>query len=173
MSWKLQITQAKPNPVGKDKNRWSPKPDHLLGEWVDLKNVGDGSVTLSLIHVAHREFSANCVPKDKPVIYWTGSGMITVQPGEIVRLHTGRSNDSWQMAAADRVGVTYHAYAESGSFVLNNDCGDAVSVWWKGSDGAFNHEDTASYDANPPDGAILYRSGHKLVASTLAGLYRN
>jgi hypothetical protein len=171
MSWKLQITQAKPNPAGKDKNRWSPKPDHLLGEWVDMKNVGDGSVSLSLIHLAHREFSGNCIPKDKPVVYWSGLSGISLQPGEIVRVHTGRSQDAWQMAAIDQIGVNYHAYAESGSFVLNNDCGDSISVWWKGSDGNFNHEDVATYDANPPDGAILYRSGSKLVASALAGLF--
>jgi hypothetical protein len=171
MSWKLQITQAKPNPVGKDKNKWTPKPDHLLGEWADFKNVGDAAVRLSLIHVAHLEFSTNCVAKEKPVIYWSGSAGTTVQPGEIVRLHTGRSKDASQMATVDRGGVNYHVYAESGSFVLNNDCGDTVSLWWKGNDGNFNHEDVASYDANPPDGAILYRSGSKLVVSALAGLY--
>lgn len=172
MSWKLQITQTKPNPAGKDKNRWSPKADHLLGEWVDLRNIGGASVTLSLIHLAHREYSDNCVRKEKPVIYWTGSSATIVQPGETVRLHTGRSSDAWQMASADRSGVNYHAYAESGSFVLNNDCGDEMSIWWKGSDGNFHLEDVAGYDANPPDGAILYRSGNKLVASALAGLYR-
>lgn len=135
MSWQIQITKAKPNPAGKDKTKWTPKPEQLLGEWADLKNVGDANVSLSAIHLAHREFAAGCVLKDAPVIYWNGPNTV-LKVGETVRVHTGRSGDSWAMAAVDKSGVEHHAYAEKGSFVLNNDCGDGLSVWWKDQDGS-------------------------------------
>ena len=155
MSWQIQITKAKPNPVGKDKSKWTPKPEQLLGEWADLKNVGDANVSLSAMHLAHREFSAGCVPKDAPVIYWNGPSTV-LKVGETVRVHTGRSGDSWAMAAVDKSGVEHHAYGEKGSFVLNNDCGDALTVWWKDKDGKWHCDDSATYDVSPPEGAILY-----------------
>lgn len=162
MSWKIQITRAKPNPAGKDKSRGTPIPAQLLGEWVDLKNIGDGSVSFSTLHLANSEFSHNCTITKQAAIYWTGvSGQLS--PGEIVRVHTGRSYDSHLMATDDKLGVNYHAYAERGSFVLNNDCGDNLSVWWKSSDGKWNQDDVASYDPNPPEGEILQRVGSKLV----------
>jgi len=66
------------------------------------------------------------------------------------------------MDIGDRFGVDIHAYAERGSFVLNNDCGDVISVWWIDSDKKFHREDSAEYDPDPPEGAILKRVGPKL-----------
>ena len=167
MSWKVQIMRAKPNPAGKDKARGTPIPAQLLGEWVDLKNVGDGSVNFSTLHLADSEFTHSCAITKQAVIYWNG-GSGQLSPGEIVRVHTGRSSESYLMAAEDRLGVHYHAYAERGSFVLNNVCGDNLSIWWKDSNGNWNQEDLASYDMNPPEGEILQRVGSKLVPAYTA-----
>jgi len=172
MSWQIQIVRAKPNPAGKDKDKSTPKSDQLLGEWVDLKNVGDESVALSTLNLANIEFSAGCVPNPNPVIYWTGLQSAILQPGQTIRVHTGRSGESWRMASVDQQGVDYHAYAERGTFVLNNRCGDTLSVWWKGNDNKWYSDDSASYEPNVPEGAILHRVGNKLVASSLAGLSR-
>jgi hypothetical protein len=70
-------------------------------------------------------------------------------------------------AAVDKTGVEYHTYAEKGSFVLNNDCGDCLPVWWKDKDGNWHCHDSATPDGNPPEGVILYRSGTKLIAGSL------
>lgn len=162
MSWQIQIIRAKPNPTGKDTNHHRPIASQLLGEWVDLKNIGDAAVAASVLNLADSTFGPGCVIKEKAQIYWNGSS-ITLKPGETVRVHTGRSADSWQMAQVDRDGVNHHAYAESGSFVLNNDCGDNVSVWWKDQDGKWYCEDAASYRPKPTEGKILQRVGAELI----------
>ncbi|HMO49582.1 MAG TPA: hypothetical protein PKE26_03330 [Kiritimatiellia bacterium] len=163
MAWTMRIERAKPNPLGKDKTGAGyPKLNQLLGEWVDLKNIGDQSVDLSQLHLAHLEFSAGCKPKERPVIYWNGKAGTILGPGQVARIHTGRSSDSHQMDLVDQFGADIHSYAESGSFVLNNDCGDVMSVWWKDREGNLHRDDAAGYDPNPPEGAILTRVGPKL-----------
>src|SRR5947208_8079602 len=111
MSWQMQIVRAKPNPSGKDTNRHRPLAPQLLGEWVDIKNIGDAPVSASVLNLAHSEFGPGCAIKEKARIYWPWSPIV-VGPGEIARVHTGRNADSWQMAQVDRNGVNHHAYAE-------------------------------------------------------------
>jgi hypothetical protein len=164
MSWKIEIHRAKPNPVGKDKSGNNPIASQLLGEWVDLKNTGDAAVDLSHLNLAHREFDDKCIAKAEPKIYWSGSRGVILQPSQIVRVHTGRRRDATLMNAVDQNGVHVHEYAESGSFVLNNKCGDTLSVWWQSdADKKWHLEDTASYAANPSEGKLLQRVGDKLV----------
>lgn len=162
MSWQVQIIRAKPNPAGKDRNQSYPIKQQLLGEWVDLKNVGDQAVSLTTLNLAHTEFDDRCSIKTESQIYWKGSA-VYLNPGQTVRVHTGRSADTAHMAAEDRAGVDLHAYAERDNFALNNRCGDNLSVWWKNSSDQWQNEDKASYDPNPPDGAVLVRRGNKLV----------
>lgn len=163
MSWKIEIHRVKPNPQGKDKAGAYPKPEQLLGEWVDLKNTGDSSVSLGTLHLANNHFDANCKVTKADVTYWNGSASVSISPGQTVRVHSGKSSASWAMNLEDKSGVDLHSYAERGNFVLNNKCGDTLSVWWKSSDGKWHEEDRASYDANPTEGKILKRSGNKLV----------
>ncbi|HLP68343.1 MAG TPA: hypothetical protein VK181_12575 [Rhizobium sp.] len=170
MAWKIQVTQAKPNPAGKDTNRHAPIAQQLLAEWVDLKNIGDASVTLSTLHLTNVEFGPGCQLKKQAVVYWNGPSSITLRPGEVVRVHTGREYESWQMRQEDRNGVDHHAYANRGGFVLNNDCGDVIGVYWQ-SNGQWHCEDAASYDANPPEGQILVRSGSKLLPVPIGARY--
>ena len=163
MSWKVVICRAKPNPAGKDRVGGYPSNEQLLGEWVDLQNTGDAPVTLSRIHLSDVRFSQSCVPEGQPIIYWNGSDSQSLASGQIVRVHTGKSLYSSGMLNEDRAGVHLHAYAEKGNFVLNNKCGDIIGVWRIGSDGKWIKEDGASYDPNPPEGAILRRVGDKLI----------
>jgi hypothetical protein len=162
MSWKIEIHRAKPNPTDKDKAGGYPKPEQLLGEWVDLKNTGDASVSLSTLHLANNEFDATCKVTKAAVIYWNGESGVTLSPGKTVRVHSGRSSDSALMKSEDKEGVDLHAYAGKGNFILNNKCGDTLTVWWKTSEGKWIEDDRASYDANPQEGKVLRRSGSKL-----------
>ena len=169
MSWKISIIQVKPNPAGKDKAGQSPKAEQLLGEWVDLKNVGDGAVTLATLNLSHTVFGPGCTPRTDVHRYWRGPSDVSLQPGQIVRVHTGRSLDASLMKAEDRNGVHQHAYAESGTFVLNNVCGDSLYVHWL-YEGKWQQEDRASYGPNPPEGAVLVRVGDRLVASVVSAV---
>jgi hypothetical protein len=161
VSWKIEIHRAKPNPTGKDKAGNTPIASQLLGEWVDLKNVGDAAVSLSSLHLANREFDGSCRVKTNAQIYWTGPSSVTLSPGQIVRIHTGRSRDAASMSAEDQLGVNCHSYAEKGTFVLNNKCGDTLSVWWKHGDN-WHKDDEATYGPNPTEGRILQRVGSGL-----------
>ncbi len=163
MAWKIQITQAKPNPAGKDKSQSRPIPAQLLGEWVDLKNVGDAAVAFSTLHLSQSKFGPGCQLKEQASIYWNGTASLALSPGEIVRVHTGRESDSYLMTTEDRSGAHHHAYANSGNFILNNNCGDNLGVWWQGSDKQWHQDDAASYDPYPPEGQILRRVGAKLL----------
>ncbi len=163
MSWQIQILRAKPNPAGKDSSHGRPIPQQLLAEWADLKNTGDAAVRLSSLHLANTQFGPACQIHKQAQIYWTGPASLTLQPGETVRVHTGRESEAWLMNQEDRLGVQYHAFANRGSFVLNNDCGDNLGVWWQAQDEKWHRDDAASYDPYPPEGQVLQRSGDKLV----------
>lgn len=165
----LQIYKAKPNPAGKDKAGNYPKAEQLLGEWVDIKNNGTSEINLSGLTLCHTEFEPGCKPKPKPSIYWTASPGTKLKAGEIIRVHTGKSIYWALMKSQDATGVNHHAFAESGSFVLNNDCGDGLSIWWKRQD-SWQKVDKASYRPYPPEGAVLIRSGGFLVPVTLGSL---
>ena len=159
----LFIQRAKPNPLGKDTSHHVPKPEQLQGEWVVLLNSGGVALNLGNYSLANRQFDSHCVPKPQPEIYWSGDPTKILAPGENVRIHTGRSADWWAAQAEDKTGVNYHSFAERGSFVLNNRCGDTISLWTKDRAGNWQCVDSATYDPNPPEGAILERSGSKLV----------
>ena len=163
MSWKIQIYRAKPNPAGKDTSHGRPLAAQLLGEWVDLKNVGDGPAAISILYLSNTEFGPGCVVTQAAKNYWNGPSNGSIKPGEIARVHTGRSGDAWQMQAVDKEGVTHHFYAESGLFVLNNDCGDNLGLTWKTSEGKWLTDDAASYRPRPAEGKILQRIGSELV----------
>jgi hypothetical protein len=163
MSLQILVYRSKPNPAGKDRAYGYPQQQQLLGEWVDLQNNGDVAVNLSILNLCHVQFSSQGVPEHKPTIYWTGKYGEVLNPGQILRVHTGRSGYIGNMAYDDAHGVYSHAFAEKGNFVLNNNYGDVVSVWWKGQDSEWNRGDAARYDSNPPEGAILRRVGDKLI----------
>ena len=169
MSWTLRIVRAKPNPKGKDLDSLgSPKPEKVLGEWVDIYNQGDAEVNLSRIHLCHQEFLQNHVPKDGYTPYWNGGIGEILKPGQSIRVHTGKKAYSYAMDSVDATGVNYHSFAEKGHYVLNNACGDTISLFWKDASNNWQREDLVKYAPNPPDGAILIRSGDMLVHSYAA-----
>lgn len=161
---KILIVHCKPNPSGKDAVRSHPRPEQLLGEWVDLYNDG-AAIRLSSLHLAHTQFSGNCRPAAQPTVYWNGSASDILESQKTVRIHTGKSRDASMMAPLDWRGADIRAYAESGGFVLNNDCGDVLSLWTKDSGGNWQKLDGTSYAPYPPEGAILVRQGNDLVAA--------
>lgn len=163
MSTILRISQAKPNPLGKDKTGSGvPKPEQLLGEWVDIKNIGTEPVKFSSIALHHTLFNQKCETTGKTEQYWSCSGGDALKPGEVLRVYTGKKQDEYLMTTQDRGSVNWRAFAEKGNFVLNNKCGDTIYVTWRDSSGSSN-QDSASYDPEPREGAILTRQGGKLV----------
>ncbi len=159
----LQVYRAKPNPAGKDKTGAGvPKPEQLVAEWVDVKNVGSESIRFSTIALHHTLYGARCESTDKTECYWQGNGDETLKPGEVLRVHTGKREHRDLLSGEDDGNVSWRAFAGRGNFVLNNRCGDRIYVTWRNHAGP-QLQDDASYDPNPPEGAILKRAGNKLV----------
>ena len=163
MSVILRISQAKPNPAGKDDATVvMPQPEQLLGEWIDVENIGTESITFSLIQLHHTLFNDLCQTRGQTELYWSAEGTGLFKPGQVLRIHTGRQRDKSHLAAVDEEGADWHAYAERDGFVLNNRCGDIVVVSWQDEEGR-SYKDAASYAPNPPADAILKRIDNKLI----------
>lgn len=159
----ILISRAKPNPAGKDRAGSVPLPAQLLGEWVDIQNNGPAAVTLAGVFLSNQEFAPGCVPGSLRT-YWEGSSVRSLAPGQVVRIHTGRSQDQAQMNSTDYQGVNFHAFAEAGNFILNNRCGDNLGLWMKRPDGSWASAlDSTGYYPNPGEGTVLNRVGGRLV----------
>lgn len=167
---KLIIYRAKPNPAGKDKFHNFPLARQLHGEWVDLINNHNGRLSLKGVSLDHTAFGATCADRSF-ALYWQAADVLTLEAGEILRIHTGKYADAGQMAEEDRVGAHKHVWGEHGSFKLNNGaCGDVLTLWY--TDGAkFEAIDAASYAPYPPEGVALVREGEKLVVSILSSRF--
>lgn len=163
----VNIHRSKPNPAGRDKAGGYPIPSQLLGEWVDIINNGSGAVHLEGLHLANQRYDQNCSYQETR-IYWSGSRAEVLAPRQVLRVHTGRRIDANQMHAQDWTGANLHSYADNGQFVLNNKCGDVLTLWTKSHTGAWVKHDTCSYSPYPPEGAVLVRSGDQLVVSQYA-----
>lgn len=154
----LLITKAKPNPFGKDRSTFlSQLLSQLPAEWIDFQNVGTQGVKLDNIALYHQTFDAFCrFLSFAPLLHVNG----TLQPGEIVRVHSGHQIPIAQLSYEDRLGADYHLFINFGNYVWNNSCGDKAGLW---DEFLKQWVDTAFYDPNPPEGAILRRIGNKLV----------
>lgn len=76
--------------MGKDRPQYGAIPaEQLLAEWVDLKNVGDAAVSLSVLNLANLRFDDHCRQTGGPSIYWTGSSTGVLGVGQVIRVHTG------------------------------------------------------------------------------------
>ena len=157
---KLVIVRAKPNPAGKDKSNGRPLAEQLLGEWVDIRNESSASVSFANVSLDHTKFEAGCSnPRYSP--HWAANPPFLLDSGAVLRVHTGKEADRALMKIEDREGAALHVFANSGLFVLNNDCGDTLTLWLL-EDGNWKKLDQAGYDPRPPEGAVLYRVGDKL-----------
>ncbi|MBI5692975.1 MAG: hypothetical protein HZC55_23100 [Verrucomicrobia bacterium] len=155
----LIIVSAKPNPLGKDRTTTGPIARQLLGEWVDIRNGSPAAISLADKGLAHVTYDQHGRPATQPVIYWSGDPLVSLQPGQTVRIHTGKRADAWQTDPVDAAGASFHSYAEEPNFVLNNVYGDTISLWKKDAAGKWTAPliDSASYAANPPEGRVLQR----------------
>jgi hypothetical protein len=170
----LQIIQAKPNPAGKepprgrrekpDPNATAP-PAQLLGEWVDIKNIGYDSIHFSTIQLRHSLFDEFCYSTG-PELYWVGGVAEYLKPGQVLRVHAGRESDASLAPAEDQAGADWHGYAGGENFILNIRCGDKISVTWRD---AFDQSylDWVCYAPQPPEDVILKRSGNLLAGAAM------
>jgi len=154
----LNITQAKPNPAGKDRLGSVVPSSQLAGEWVDFKNTGDEDYPLDNIklhHIAYTSQYPNGVWEE--VMGFTG----TLDAGKVVRVHSGGKISLDILSPEDFVGADYHLFTGN-NYVWNNNRSDTPRLVLKENGQTFEL-DKASYSAYPTEGRILKRVGNQLT----------
>lgn len=158
----LFISRIKPNPAGKDRTRYGGATIAQLGaEWVDIRNNSNGRISLAGIEVYHLAFHPGRQPEHEKVVDLTGF----LEAGQTLRIHSGQTRPLHVLRQEDINGAELHAFTGRDNYVWNNAEGDAPGLW-RPSQKAW--VDRTSYDPNPPEGAILVRSGEKLVIASRA-----
>jgi hypothetical protein len=161
----LLITRIKPNPAGKDRNRFgTATASQLAAEWVDFKNTGSAAVDLCGIELYHLAYAPGSTQGrwDK-IIDFNG----ILQVGRTVRVHSGSGPES-VIRPEDRAGADHHLFTGR-NYVWNNREGDCPTLF----DPMLNQNvDQASYDPYPPEGQVLVRSGSKLIPVTVPAYTR-
>lgn len=153
----LQIARIKPNPSGKDRLGGWASASQLAAEWVDVTNTSAGAVTLNGIGLYHRAFSGGSSRWEHLVDL---SGVLPA--GKTLRVHSGRGGIA-VVHVDDLMGADYHQFIGEDRYVWNNREGDTPLLW---NDARKAEVDHASYDPNPPEGAILIRVGDRLVPAS-------
>ena len=142
----LKIIKAKPNPLGKDRINNIIPVLQLAGEWVDIKNTGNESVSLDSIKLQHIAYT---------IVYPNGVWTKVIKfngflgAGEIIRVHSGGEVLLNLLPREDYLGANYHLFTGE-NFVWNNP-GDTARL-------VINQQvlDQVSY-LNAPNGVILIR----------------
>lgn len=150
----VRIYRAKPNPFGKDRVGGVTPAKQLTGEWIDLKSIGDETINLGGLSLYHTAYQPGCRdPKWEYVMPLSGS----LLPGQVLRIHSGGELSTYQMNPEDGAGADRHLFTNL-NYIWNNRCGDEAGIY----DGQV-FLDKAWYQANPPEGLVLFRQGDKLV----------
>lgn len=156
---RLQTIRMKPNPAGKDRTRYGASAAQLAAEWVDIKNVSTEAVNMNGVRLCHIAYS-DAYPNGRWELITSFTG--TLQPGQVIRVHTGEAKNASQIRSEDLVGADHHLFTGRDAYVWNNDRGDCSSLWTADGDQPF---DKASYSSPPAEGAILTRVGDTLVGA--------
>ena len=156
---RLQTVRMKPNPAGKDRTRYGASAAQLAAEWVDIKNVSDVAVNINGVRLCHIAYS-DSYPNGRWELITSFTG--TLQPGKVIRVHSGEAKNANQIRSEDLAGADFHLFTGRDAYVWNNDRGDSSSLWTADDNQPF---DKASYPTPPAEGAILTRVGDTLVGA--------
>lgn len=155
---RLTITQAKPNPAGKDRLGNLVPSSQLAGEWVDFKNTGDEDYLLDNIKLYHVVYTTA-----RPDGVWEEimgfNGFLDI--GKVVRVHSGGKISLTELLPIDKAGADYHLFTGD-NYVWNNDKSDSPRLALK-QNGQTYEVDKATYSAYPSEGKILKRIGGQLI----------
>lgn len=160
---KLRTFRLKPNPAGKDKNKYGgATPAQLGGEWVDIKNTDSSPVNLEGVTLYHVAFVNGRASHWERIIAFTG----VLQSGAVARVHAG-SGPMSALNPEDLRGADNHIFTQRDSYVWNNVEGDTSRLTEPASGSEIDIE-KVGYAPNPPEGVVLVRAGEALVPGRIA-----
>ncbi len=139
----LYVTQALPNPPGRDRpTHGGPSNSQLNGEWIEFANISGRILDISGGRLIHQTFNARCERTNQESLT-TFSG--SLDAGKSIRAHTGTGEGWWE-------GNVFHLYLKKANYAWNNSCGDFALL--AVANGTI---DWAGYTPNPPEGKVLRR----------------
>ena len=154
----LTIIRIKPNPAGKDHPPQSgPTVQQLAAEWVDFRNDSGKALSLENVALYHVAYPVSGQPTWSRIMTFKG----VLQPGKVVRVHSGQVRETSVIRPEDLAGADHHLFTGRDAYVWNNSKGDRPRLKNEASEGEI---DQAFYSPNPPEGAVLVRVGQQLVA---------
>lgn len=140
----LYVTQALPNPLGKDRPpHGGPSNAQLNGEWVEFANTSGSSYSMEGVQLVHFTFDRKCQKTGEDRLTPFNGGL---DSGYSIRVHTGAGQPSWE-------GTVRHLYLGRSNYAWNNACGDTVVL----RDATGGLIDWARYSPSPQEGRILRR----------------
>lgn len=152
----LLIIKAKPNPAGKDRIGTTFTPAaQLAGEWVDFKNMGYRAIDLAGVEMYHWAYLTPTTGEWKLVTNFHG----VLQPGQVIRVHSGNPIPLYQMHSVDQVGANFHLFSGK-NYIWNNSKKDFPRLWYKPTS---QWLDQTEYSAYPGEGRILNRVNSQLI----------
>lgn len=155
----LLITQAKPNPAGKDNGLGRLIPNQLAGEWIDITNVTNEDLRLNGMQVLNRVYSGLKV--DWQIAYEFNLGdNDTLPAGKTVRLHSGKTIPICNLKPVDYSGTDYHLFTEKNQYIWNNKRNDDPTLYLPKKEVVI---DATKYKAPVAEGKVLKRQGDFLV----------
>lgn len=157
----LLITQAKPNPSGKDKFGPMVPFSQLAGEWVDFKNSGDEPYSLAGIELQHAAYTPSYPNGVWEKVYTFGRADL-LGVGMVIRIHSGGRILQELLAPIDLLGADHHLFSGKG-YVWNNDKNDFPRLVKISGVNQITEIDKVKYWAYPPEGKILKRLGTMLT----------
>lgn len=135
----LLIVAAQPNPPGRDALRPGVAANTTLNsEWIEFAAQASRNLTGDFLY--HETFNSSCVRTGaSPLMKF---GAIQLQPGNRVRVCSGRGTDAW-------MGNTLYVFLNRDWFVWNNGCGDCATLAYQST-----LIDSARYAPRPPEGVL-------------------
>ncbi len=160
----LAVYRIRPRPAAKRKaQEGSVAAEPGTGEWIDLRNESPKTLStrgISLYRVV--ESGSGGTAEYRFVVSLPDCSL---KPEEILRVHSGRRRELSLLPSEDRLGAEWHTFTSEAAYVWADRQGDTALLYEPASKEMI---DWASFDANPPEGAVLQRQGAKLVAVSAA-----
>lgn len=160
----LAVYRIRPRPPGKRKPRDGAVGEEAgTGEWIDLRNESPKTLStrgISLYRVV--EAGSGGTAEYRFVVSLPDCSL---KPEEILRVHSGRRRELSLLPSEDRLGAEWHTFTSEAAYIWADRQGDTALLYEATSKEMI---DWASFDPDPPEGAVLQRQGAKLVTASTA-----
>lgn len=156
----ILLTQIKPNPLGKDRNRNDIPNVQLVKEWIDITNFSNQPEDLSSLRLTHETYPApidalfNAASSLKDSVFLNLNGVV-IGANKTIRIHSGDPIIDSSLDQEEKSGIDFgdHYFTGIQRYSWNN-TGDVAKIIRPDN----SILDYAEF-SGPTDGKVLKRLG--------------